>query len=138
MTTAEQLAKRHARAFAGQSRPWSASEFETLLANKHVHLTDLSHGFAVTRTVAGETEILTIATDPDHRRQGIGRRLLRSLEAEARDLQSAQIFLEVSEKNTPARALYTAAGYEETARRKAYYQSPDGTRADALILSKPL
>jgi ribosomal-protein-alanine N-acetyltransferase len=51
-------------------------------------------------------------------------------EAAARD--AGQIFLEVSDRNGAARALYAAAGFEAVGRRRQYYT--DG--ADALVLSR--
>jgi ribosomal-protein-alanine N-acetyltransferase len=43
---------------------------------------------------------------------------------------AACLFLEVSEVNAPARALYARAGAEEVGRRRRYYS--DGS--DALVL----
>ena len=47
---------------------------------------------------------------------------------------AARLFLEVSEVNAPALALYEAAGYAEIGRRKAYYR--DGS--DARVLGRTL
>lgn len=138
MMSAEDLARRHARAFQNDTRPWSAAEFMSLLASAQVRLIQTDHAFALIRTVADEAELLTLATDPDHRRQGLARALLQSVEEKAQATGAATLFLEVSENNAPARALYAAAGYRETARRRAYYQSRSGHRSDALILSKAL
>lgn len=138
MTDPETLAYRHARAFADDMRAWSAQEIETLLSSPHVHHIGNEHAFAITRVVADEAEILTLATDPEHRRQGLARTLLETLESHARKQKATCVFLEVSETNTAARALYFAAGYAQTARRKAYYTSSDGQRSDALILTKTL
>jgi ribosomal-protein-alanine N-acetyltransferase len=44
------------------------------------------------------------------------------------------MFLEVSERNAAARALYAAAGFAEVGRRRRYYA--DG--ADALVLRRDL
>jgi ribosomal-protein-alanine N-acetyltransferase len=88
--------------------------------------------------VADEAEILTLATDPSNRRQGVGRQLLEQVEQGATTANATTIFLEVSDRNIAAKALYKKAGYEETARRNDYYQEPDGGRADALILRKTL
>jgi ribosomal-protein-alanine N-acetyltransferase len=44
------------------------------------------------------------------------------------------MFLEVSEANGAARALYAAAGFEEAGRRRRYYA--DGS--DALVLRRAL
>ncbi|MDF1729040.1 MAG: ribosomal-protein-alanine acetyltransferase, partial [Sulfitobacter sp.] len=64
------LARLHAAAFT-RERPWAAAEFAALLENRHTALLTRPHGFALTRTVAGESELLTLAVDPAHQRQGI-------------------------------------------------------------------
>ena len=138
MTRAEDLARRHARAFDGQSRTWSAAEFTTLLGSAFVHLIDHAHGFALIRVIAGEAEILTLATDPNHRRRGFGRNLLGDLEIHAHASGADTMFLEVSAANTAARALYAASGYTEISRRPGYYKYPDSVSQDALILQKAL
>ncbi len=59
-------------------------------------------GFLVTRQIApGEREILNLAVDPSHRRQGVARMLL---EAETRRGKN-QWFLEVRESNLGANGL---------------------------------
>ena len=137
MTTAENLATRHADAFKADMRPWSVKEFETLLSSSHVHLVEVENAFALLRIIVDEAEILTLATDPAHRRQGLARALLATLAQEARTHGAKTIFLDVAETNTAARALYAGAGFEEKGRRTAYYQTPDG-RVDALLLVKSL
>ena len=131
------MATCHARAFAGQGRAWSEQEFADLLESPHVFAVGEAHAFALGRAVADEAELLTIATDPAHRRKGLGRETLSAFEAGAVARGVTRAFLEVSDENTGAIALYRAAGYAETGRRKGYYQTPDG-REDALLMEKAL
>lgn len=56
-----------------------------------------------------------IAVLPDHRRQGIGARLLRAAERWAREEGLARMSLEVLDDN-PARRLYEREGFEDKAR----------------------
>jgi [ribosomal protein S18]-alanine N-acetyltransferase len=78
-------------------------------------------GFLVTRQIApGEREILNLAVDPSHRRQGVARMLL---EAETRRGKN-QWFLEVRESNLGAIGLYQRAGFKVTGRRESYYNNP--------------
>jgi [ribosomal protein S18]-alanine N-acetyltransferase len=79
---------------------------------------------------AGEAEVLTVAVRPAARRAGLGRSLMRALVAEAAGRGAAELFLEVSETNAAARALYAGLGAAQAGRRPRYY--PDGS--DALVL----
>lgn len=137
--TPDALANLHARCFTSPP-PWSARAFEDLLGNAHDFLiaNAWETAFIAGRVIAGEAELLTLATDPDHRRQGLANALLARFDAEARERGASRVFLEVSETNTAARALYAAAGYAETGRRRGYYRQSDGTAVDAMILCKSL
>lgn len=135
--TPETLAATHARAFAGQGRGWSAAEFAALLDSPHVFAAGDARAFALGRVIADEAELLTLATDPAHRRAGLARAALTAFEAEARTRGAARGFLEVAADNAAARALYAAARWRDCARRPAYYPRAGGPAADALILEKP-
>jgi len=138
MSMAEALARLHARAFAPTGRGWSAAEFAYLLDAPHCVLAQDARGFALSRVIGDEAELLTLATDPDHRRQGIASRLLSEVEAKAQCKGAARQFLEVAADNPGARALYAGAGYAEVGRRAGYYARPGGTPVDAMVLSKVL
>lgn len=135
--TPEDLADLHARAFS-DSRGWSADEFRDLLDSPHCFLVTIAHGFALGRAIAGESELLTIGIDPDHRRRGLGADCLTAYEIAARDRGADTSFLEVADDNTPAKALYLQAGYRETGRRRGYYARKSGAAVDALMMTKEL
>ena len=61
--------------------------------------------------------IYDISVDPDHRREGWGRALLRAFEADAFEMGYARAGLNVFADNEVARRLYESMGYEETARQ---------------------
>ncbi|MEM9426809.1 MAG: GNAT family N-acetyltransferase [Pseudomonadota bacterium] len=158
---AHALARLHARAMRVPG-PWTETDFDELLATKasffvhssvdkypgereelrpsHVAATkqaqDLA-GFALGRIVLDEAELLTLAVDPDHQREGIGRRCLGLFESEAALRGAAKAYLEVAETNQAAIALYHASGWVQNGRRKAYYKSTDA-RIDAILMSKTL
>jgi ribosomal protein S18 acetylase RimI-like enzyme len=71
-----------------------------------------------------------LAVLPEHRGQGVGRRLLDAVEGKARALGCCKLTLEVREGNSRARRLYAAAGFGQ-----AVCRAPTG---GALFLSKPL
>lgn len=135
--TPEALARLHARAFTN-GRGWSAAEFATLLKSPHCFQIGLGDAFAIARAVAGEAELLTIATDPDKRRNGLARTALARFETEALRRGAETAFLEVGADNIAATRLYLSAGYVETARRAGYYRHRDGTREDAVVMRKAL
>lgn len=136
--TPEILAACHARAFADAGRAWSTEEFAGLLTSALVFAVGDARAFALGRVIADEAELLTLATDPAQRRQGLARRCLAGFEASAQARGAAMALLEVAEDNAPAQALYRTAGYRETARRPRYYARGHGIMVDALILSKRL
>ncbi len=84
-------------------------------------------GLILSRVVAGEAEILTLAVIQTGRRAGLGRALLDRV---MKEVGSVPIFLEVSAGNHPAQCLYFSAGFEECGRRRDYY----GIGMDALVL----
>ncbi len=83
------------------------------------------------RTIVPEGEIYRIATLPEHRKRGIGYRLLDYAMKTERGRGLESTFLEVREKNTAARNLYRAYGFSEIGRRRGYYKNPDD---DAVVM----
>ena len=97
-------------------------------------------GFALLRIAlfdggGGEAEVLTIATRPQARRQGVALAVMRAALADAQAQGVGQIFLEVAEDNRAARMLYAGLGFEEVGRRKDYYARKDGPRVDAIVMA---
>lgn len=135
--TAEQMAATHAAAFT-QSRPWSAEEFTALLHSPLIFAAGDARCFALVRVVADEAELLTIATRPEHHRQGLAHACMAAWQATARQRGAAEVFLEVAADNAPAQALYWANGFAESGRRKGYYPRQDAAAADAILMRKAL
>lgn len=132
------LAALHAASFV-TPRPWSEREFEGLLSMRGVFLvTGSGPSFAMGRVVEHEAELLTLAVAPEARGQGLGRAILEAYEDAAKTREAITSFLEVSEHNIPAIALYKTADYRESGRRKFYYTTPDRKKLDALLFSKRL
>lgn len=91
-------------------------------------------GFAIARCVADEAEIVSIGVNPSARRRGIGSALLADVMVRAAALGAKRIFLEVSEENPAAIALYASAGFERVGRRENYYRSKMKGAVAALIM----
>lgn len=129
----------HAKSFA---RPWSALEFERLLADRIVYADGLflgggraPAGFVLSRLAADEAEIITFALMPKARGRGRGASLLRHhLDLLAR-LGARSVHLEVEADNAPALAVYRRLAFRQVGRREGYYLLPDGRRAAALTMS---
>ena len=77
-----------------------------------------------------EFEILTIGTDPQHQRRGIGRLMMDNI-CYIADMKLAPIFLEVRVGNDSAIAMYMAYGFEHLGIRRNYYQ-PSGADAHTM------
>jgi ribosomal-protein-alanine N-acetyltransferase len=126
------LAALHAEAFPVAER-WGAEAIRLMLEMPGafgLHLPGI--GFILARVAADEAEVLTLAVRPAARRQGHGAALLAGAMAGAALRGAGAMFLEVSDRNPAARALYAAAGFEEAGRRRRYYA--DGS--DALVMKR--
>lgn len=124
----------HAAAFPAGER-WGADALRLMLEMPGAFgLLLPEQGFVLARVAADEAEILTLAVVPGARRRGQGGGLLAAAMAQAAARGAATMFLEVSERNAAARALYAAAGFGEAGRRRRYYA--DGS--DALVLRRGL
>jgi ribosomal protein S18 acetylase RimI-like enzyme len=88
-------------------------------------------GFAVHRSLdEREMELLNVAVDPAHRREGVATRLIGNID-------SPNLLLEVRESNLEAQNLYQKLGFVEIGRREKYYTEPDET-AIVMRLSQTL
>lgn len=136
--TPDDLAALHARCFT-TPRPWDAAAFAGFLTDPLAFLlVEGDAGFLLGRAVAGEAELLTLAVAPEARRRGLGRKLVARFLYQARLRGADQAFLEVSEDNPAARALYQRAGFAESGRRRGYYRRPDGSAVDAVVMARGL
>lgn len=93
------------------------------------------YGFCCYKTVPPEAELLRIAVRPEKRRQGIAKVLLDEVLRLLHLQQVTTVFLEVSETNRGAIALYKNSGFLAGGSRPGYYNH--GTAA-ALLLRRNL
>jgi ribosomal-protein-alanine acetyltransferase len=78
-------------------------------------------GFLVSRPLGqGEGELLNLAVEPEFRRRGAGKALVKAF------LEGfpGGVYLEVRESNSAALNLYKCLGFQEVTRRQGYYESP--------------
>lgn len=134
------MAERHLAALAEIEKacfhaPWSESMLREELG-KGIFLVAERDGQAVgyvgCQTVLDEGYITNVAVSPDARRQGIARKLIEKLTAEARAAGLAFVTLEVRVSNAPAIALYEGAGFGRVGVRKNFYTAPT---EDAVLMT---
>ncbi|MDD3443999.1 MAG: ribosomal protein S18-alanine N-acetyltransferase [Zavarzinia sp.] len=132
----EGLARVHGACFPDD--PWNAERLGRLLAMPGAFALMVGGGFALLRTAADETEVITIAVAPDRRGAGLGRLLMTAaLDAAARD-GARHVLLEVAVDNDAALGLYRTLGFAEVGRRRAYYRRANTQPVDALVMSRTL
>ncbi len=79
-------------------------------------------GFAIMRYGDDDAHLDLLGVVPEHRRRGLGRRLMEWLEKPALVAGIAAVFLEVRESNHGARTFYERLGYRPLACLGGYYQ----------------
>lgn len=89
-------------------------------------------GMIVVWLIADEAHVATLATHPDHRRQGIARRLLAHVLRQMIQEGARSSFLEVRESNVAAQEMYRTFGYQVSGRRRRYYRDND---EDAILMN---
>ena len=111
------------------SDPWSERDItDAITQSGSMCYTALSDGkvvaYIIARQISPEGEIYRIATLPDYRHRAIAYRLLDYAVKCERGKGLESLFLEVREKNIPARNLYKSYGFREIGMRKNYYKNP--------------
>ncbi len=139
---AERLAGIHAESFEDH---WSAAAFRSLLESAGVFGLLAGFGtrrqiasFILVRIAADEAEILTLATLPTARREGLACRLVRAAMEETKSHGALRIFLEVAETNEPGLQLYRKLGFEQVALRPRYYESRSHAAVGAVVMRRDL
>lgn len=137
---AGRMSQLHMRCF---DDPWSAISFRGLLLDTSiltlgVELNGELVAFAMAQTIAGESDILTVATAPEHRRKGLGATLISAFINRLGERGVSRITLDVAEDNAPARALYRGFGFTEDGRRPRYYTAGRDVPVDAVLMSRKM
>ncbi len=91
-------------------------------------------GYACETVLFENAEVDNIAVAESCRRRGVGKKLLKKLETEAKERGARVILLEVRVSNAPAMTMYLKEGFKGIYVRPRYY--PDGE--DAIVMQKEL
>lgn len=134
------MANLHATAFPAD-QAWDSKAFHDLLIQGSVLARGTTDGesliaMIVVQNAADQSEILTLATHPEHRRRKLASRMLVSIEARLRVQGIVQLQLDVAEDNPGAIAFYKKYQFETDGRRPRYYKRLEGKRVDAILMSK--
>lgn len=121
--------------------PWPISSFKEELNNilatyLVAKIEDKVVGYIGMWFVMDECHITNIAVHSEYRNQKIATKLINEMLKFCKEHATTYILLEVRQSNIPAQKLYTKFGFKEEVIRKDYYKNPDGTREDAIIMSK--
>ena len=91
-------------------------------------------GYACETVLFENAEVDNIAVAESCRRRGVGKKLLKKLETEAKERGARVILLEVRVSNAPAMTMYLKEGFKGIYVRPRYH--PDGE--DAVVMQKEL
>lgn len=123
------------------SHPWSRGNFTDSLAAGYLAEIWLQGdellGYFVAMPGVDELHLLNITVAPEHQGQGHGCTMMAALQAHARHIGAATLWLEVRQSNHRARALYGRLGYAEVGLRRGYYPAAS-RREDAVVMSLAL
>jgi len=126
---------------SGSLAPWSRNMFIEEMRNASAFCFVIKKdggseqpvmGFICFRNMAGESELLKICVHPDHRKLGIGKRLMNFYIDFSREKGIKTFYLEVSPSNHSAIHLYRLFSYQPSGMRRKFYQG----KFDALLMTK--
>ncbi|PID34367.1 MAG: ribosomal-protein-alanine N-acetyltransferase [Thiotrichales bacterium] len=121
--------------------PWTRNIFSDCIKHNyhcllHEH-NDTIIAYAVISVAVDEMQILNLTVEPKQQNQGLGKRLITTLEMTGRELGAKTCFLEVRPSNKSAIRLYQHHGFNEVGLRKNYYPAKKG-REHAIVMAKVL
>jgi [ribosomal protein S18]-alanine N-acetyltransferase len=117
---------------------WSAAQCVSMLSLPGSSLLlcyykECMTGFALSRWVMDEEELLLIGVSNSFRKKGVGSHLITYMIDRARNNNRGKLFLEVRENNN-ARHFYYGLGFIDIGRRKNYYSISNGNALDAVTM----
>ena len=95
-------------------------------------------GYFLLMYALDEAHLLDVALAGRRQGTGLGRLLLDTLCARAREMGAESVLLEVRPSNERALAVYRRYGFAEIGRRKGYYPAHEGKREDAIVMRHAL
>lgn len=110
--------------------PWTAKTFQKIRGKRNyvmmtAEIDSRVVGYMVYEIKDGALDLLNIAVDRNHWRQGIGRAMIRRLKDKLKRVPRAEVTLTVRETNTRAQYFFRAMGYRATKVLRGHYQDSD-------------
>lgn len=141
--TAADVDEVHALECSVFPHPWSRANFADSLAAGYDAwlLRDPAGrlaGYFVLMYALDEAHLLDVAVAGERQGAGLGRYLLETLCARAREMGATSVLLEVRPSNERALAVYERFGFTGIGRRKGYYPAHEGKREDAIVMRHAL
>lgn len=123
---------------------WSAGQYLSTFALPGFLIRGVSElasgqliGFAISRVILDESELLLLAVMPSLRGRGVGSALIDDWLAIGAAKAAHRFFLEVRQGN-PAQSLYLKSGFAACAVRLNYYRGADGKVRDAITMERTI
>ena len=137
---AARMAHLHTLSFAAHEQ-WSAESFASTLDLKTTLALGVEsdiglNAMIVFQRMGTEAEILTLATAPTFRRQGLSSQLLSQGLELLGQYGTARLMLDVAADNLGAIAFYKRHGFAKDGQRPNYYRSGRDTPVDAILMSR--
>lgn len=136
------MAALHHAAFS-EGEAWTRDSFADLLALPSTLALGIAgevglSGLIVLQVTPDTADILTIGVAPHQRRKGLASTLLQAASLILGQKGVARLLLDVAADNSGAINFYTAQGFTQDNIRKSYYKRLDGSRIDAMLMSRPV
>lgn len=117
--------------------PWSEDDFIRCVRQRNCigmvyEQQDKILGFMIYELHKNRLHILNFAVHPDHRRQGVGRRMVEKLIRKLTLQNRSRIMLEVRETNLDAQFFFRAMGFRAISVLKDFYE--DAPDEDAYLM----
>ena len=88
-------------------------------------------GYAGIWCIYETSELIRIATSPNHQKKGVAKELMQAILECAKNCGCERMMLEVRKSNIPAQKLYMKFGFNEISIRKGYYNGEDAVIMEA-------
>ena len=135
LETAYKLAQFHALCFTNYEKQYSEKSMLFFLENPLYHIFYTGIRLAILHIIGTEAELITLAIDPKHRKNGLGSNTLKIVVQYLKVSKISVLFLEVAASNHHAIRLYKKIGFKNVGIRKDYYLRRNQKPINAIKMS---